>query len=380
MRGMTPSPHDALILGAGPAGASAAWSLAKAGRRVLLLEKDPLPRVKPCGGGVSPQVAQWFDFDFSPVISNRVTRMRFTWKGGEALEAPLETREPLWMVKRSEFDHFLVKQAAAKGAEVEDGTPALGLRFEGGAWTVDTPAGPRRGRYLIAADGAKGPAAKWLGFTDRKRYIAGALEAEFPGLPADPRVVHLDFGTVMKGYAWNFPKGDGQGLGLGALRGKQEKDLRKLLAGYTETFGVPLSACHLMAHPIHCWDGDQALHTQNAVLAGEAACVVDPFTAEGIRPSIFSGLRAAEALHRALAGEDRALEGYSRVMQEQWGSEMAWAKRLSQLFFAVPRLGWKVVVETPGSPQRMARVLIGEASYSQHAANAIKRLSFGFAG
>ncbi|HET8715769.1 MAG TPA: FAD-dependent oxidoreductase, partial [Holophagaceae bacterium] len=81
---MTPSPHDALILGAGPAGASAAWSLAKAGRRVLLLEKDPLPRVKPCGGGVSPQVAQWFDFDFSPVISNRVTRMRFTWKGGEA--------------------------------------------------------------------------------------------------------------------------------------------------------------------------------------------------------------------------------------------------------------------------------------------------------
>ncbi|HEU4950894.1 MAG TPA: hypothetical protein VFT46_03040, partial [Holophagaceae bacterium] len=314
------------------------------------------------------------------VISNRVTRMRFTWKGGEPLEAPLETREPLWMVKRSEFDHFLVKQAAAKGAAVEDGTPALGLRFEDGAWTVDTPAGPRRGRYLIAADGAKGPAAKWLGFTERKRYVAGALEAEYPGLPTDPGVVHLDFGTVMKGYAWNFPKGDGQGLGLGALRGKQDKDLRKLLAGYTETFGVPLSACHLMAHPIHCWDGDQALHTQNAVLAGEAACVVDPFTAEGIRPSIFSGLRAAEATHRALSGEDRALEGYSRVMQEQWGSEMAWAKRLSQLFFAVPRLGWKVVVETPGSPQRMARVLIGEASYSQHAASAIKRLSFGFAG
>lgn len=377
---MSSSPRDAIILGGGPAGASAAWSLAKAGRRVLILEKEHLPRVKPCGGGVSPQIAQWFDFDFAPVISNRVTRMRFTWKCGEAVEAPLETKEPLWMVKRSEFDHFLVKQAVARGAELKDGTAALGLRFENGAWTVETAEGPLCARYLIAADGAKGPAAKWLGFTDRKRFVAGALEAEFPGLPPDPDVVHLDFGTVAKGYAWNFPKGDGQGLGLGALRGKQDKDLKTLLAGYTDCFGVKLEACHLMAHPIHCWDGDQILHTQNAVLAGEAACVVDPFTAEGIRPSIFSGLRAAEAIHRALFGEDRALEGYSRLMQEEWGREMAWAKRLSQLFFAAPRLGWKVVVGSPGSPQRMASVLIGESRYSDHAARAIKKLSFGIAG
>lgn len=377
---MSSSPLDALIIGGGPAGASAAWALAKAGHRVLLLEKERLPRVKPCGGGVSPQIANWFDFDFSPVISNRVTRMRFTWKGGEELEEPIGTKEPLWMVKRSEFDHFLVKQAMAKGAELKDGTAARGLRFEEGLWVVETDEGTLRARYLIAADGSKGPAAKWLGFTDRKRYIAGALEAEFPGLPKDPSIVHLDFGTVAKGYAWNFPKGDGQGLGLGALRGKQDQDLRKLLAIYTQTFGVALEACHLMAHPIHCWDGDQVLHTQNAVLAGEAACVVDPFTAEGIRPSIFSGLRAAEAVGAALRGEDRALETYTRVMQEQWGVEMAWAKRLSQLFFAMPRLGWKVVVGTPGGPQRMAQILIGEATYSQHAANAIRKLSLGFAG
>ena len=380
MRVMSPSLLDALIIGGGPAGASAAWALAKAGHRVLILGKDPLPRVKPCGGGLSPQIAQWFDFDFSPVISNRVTRMRFTWKGGEAVEESITTREPLWMVKRSEFDHFLVKQAVIRGAALKDGTAALGLRFEDSAWTVETGDGPLRARYLIAADGSKGPTAKWLGFTDRKRYIAGALEAEFPGLPADPAIVHLDFGTVMKGYAWNFPKGDGQGLGLGAMRGKQDKDLRSLLATYTQSFGVKLEACHIMAHPIHCWDGDQVLHTQNAVLAGEAACVVDPFTAEGIRPSIFSGLRAAEAISGALRGEDRALEGYTRVMQEQWGSEMIWAKRLSQLFFAAPRLGWKVVVGAPGSPQRMAQILIGEATYSQHAANAIRKLSFGFVG
>lgn len=380
MKAMSSSPLDAIIIGGGPAGASAAWALAKAGHRVLLLEKDQLPRVKPCGGGVSPQIASWFDFDFAPVISNRVAHLRFTWKSGEALEGPIGTKEPLWMVKRSEFDHFLVKQAVARGAVLKEGLAARGLRFEEGAWTVVTDEGPLRARYLIAADGAKGPTAKWLGFSDRKRYIAGALEAEFPGLPEAASIMHLDFGSVAKGYAWNFPKGDGQGLGLGTLRGKQDQDLRKLLAIYTQTFGVALEACHLMAHPIHCWDGDQVLHTQNAVLAGEAACVVDPFTAEGIRPSIFSGLRAAEAISAALRGEDRALEHYTRVMQEQWGSEMAWAKRLSQLFFAVPRVGWKAMLSTPGGPQRMAQILVGEATYSQHAAKAIKRLSFGIAG
>src|SRR5690348_17238159 len=186
MKTMNPSLLDALIIGAGPAGASAAWSLAKDGHRVLLLEKDRLPREKPCGGGVSPQVAEWFDFDFSPVISNRVTRLRFTWRSGQALEGPLGTREPLWMVKRADFDHFLVKQAVSRGAELRDGLAAQGLRFEDGAWTVDTAGGPLRAAYLIAADGAKGPVGRWLGFTDRKRYVAGALEAEFPGLPADP--------------------------------------------------------------------------------------------------------------------------------------------------------------------------------------------------
>ncbi len=61
--GMT---FDCIIIGAGPAGASAAYHLAKRGRSVLMLEKQTLPRYKPCSGGVSPAIAQWFDFDFTP--------------------------------------------------------------------------------------------------------------------------------------------------------------------------------------------------------------------------------------------------------------------------------------------------------------------------
>jgi flavin-dependent dehydrogenase len=92
-------------------------------------------------------------------------------------------------------------------------------------------------------------------------------------------------------------------------------------------------------HPILAWDGDQPLHTQNALLAGEAACVVDPFTAEGIRPALFSGVKAAAAIDRALAGDINALEGYSQVMQAEWGQDMRWAKTPGPSLLQSPQAG-----------------------------------------
>lgn len=97
---------DCIVVGAGPAGASAAYHLAKRGRSVILLEKQALPRYKACAGGVSPEVAQWFDFDFSPAIAGKVENLRYTWKLGDPIEARLETMEPMWMVQRDVFDHF----------------------------------------------------------------------------------------------------------------------------------------------------------------------------------------------------------------------------------------------------------------------------------
>ena len=242
---------------------------------------------------------------------------------------------------------------------------------------METPRGPQRGRYLVAADGAKGTMARALGFLQRRYRMAGAIEAECPTPGPSELPLCLDFGTVGSGYLWNFPKADGQSLGIGVMRGPQDRNLRGLLRAYCAGFGVEMARCAMAAHPLVLWDGDQELHTQQALLAGEAACIVDPFTAEGIRPSLLTGLRAAKAIHGALSGEDRALEGYTAAIQREIGGEMIWARRLAALFFRLPSLGYRVGVKHSGSPECMARLLCGEVRYSQVAQRAITRLSGG---
>ena len=370
--------YDCIIVGAGPAGGSAAYHLAKKGRSVLILEKESLPRYKPCGGGVSPQIAQWFDFDFSPVISLKVSSLRFTWKMGDPVDADLENTEPIWLVRRDHFDHFLVQKSQEQGAELRDNTEVKGIEWKGDRWQVNTADGFVEGRYLVAADGAKGMMANWLGFKDRKRRLAGALEAEASAQITGPQAVHFEFGMVKNGYIWNFPKADGYSIGIGTFRGgDQKQDFRAILAEYATLFGIDMKTTKQYGHPLCLWDGNQKLHTQNALLVGESACVVDPMTAEGIRPSIFTGVKAAEAIDGAIAGNTNALEEYTNIINTEWGEDMAWAQRLAGVFYRVPGVAYKVGIKRPSASDKMAKVLCGELRYADVANRALKRLSSG---
>jgi geranylgeranyl reductase family protein len=370
--------YDCIIVGAGPAGGTAAYHLAKKGRSVLVLEKEALPRYKPCGGGVSPIVAEWFDFDFSPAISLKVSSIRYTWEMGDPIEAELKTAEPIWMVRRDIFDHFLIQQAQKQGAELRESTEVTGIEFKGSHWQVNTANGPVESRYLIAADGAKGPMAKWLGFKDRKRRMGGALEAEAITQIENGHMAHFEFGMVKNGYIWNFPKADGYSIGIGTFRGGEPQNLREIVTEYSKMFGVDFKSIKQFGHPLCLWDGDQKLHTQNALLAGEAACVVDPFTAEGIRPSIFSGLKASESIHQALSGDGNALENYTQVIAEEWGADMVWAQRLAGVFYRLPGVGYRLGVKRPAATQKFGQILSGKLGYKDIASNAIKKLSSSF--
>ena len=102
--------------------------------------------------------------------------------------------------------------------------------------------------------------------------------------------------------------------------------------------------------------------------------MVDPLTAEGIRPSIFTGVKAAESIHAALGGDLNALEQYTATIQTEWGSDMEWAKRLAGLFYRVPQVGYRAGVKRPSATEQMMKLFNGELRYKDVINRAMKRL------
>jgi geranylgeranyl reductase family protein len=369
--------YDVIVVGAGPAGASTAYHLAKQGHRVLLLDREALPRYKPCSGAVSPSVAEFFDFDFSPVIDRPMRRVRYTYKLGDPIEAELETADPIWMVQRDVFDHFLVQQAQGQGAQLKDQTPVTGIEKKGDYWQVFTATETLEAAYLVAADGATGPMAKWLGFPDLPLRTASILEVPAP--VGEDCAINFEFGLVKQGCAWSFPKTAGYSIGAAKFLGSGQSpaDYRPVLDQYSQSFGLGAGAGTLYTHPLKLWDGNHPLHTHRAVLVGEAAAIVDPLSAEGIRPGMISGVRAAEAIHAALGGDAEALAQYTASLQATWGADMPWAKRIASLFFRVPGIGYRVGIKRPTATQRLGQILAGEVRYADIASRVMKRLSGG---
>ncbi|MEL6602547.1 MAG: geranylgeranyl reductase family protein [Cyanobacteria bacterium J06614_10] len=375
---------DCIIVGGGPAGSSAAYHLATLGAqsgsayRVLLLEKASLPRYKPCTGAVSPSVADWFDFDFAPAIDCQSQRVRYSWKLGDTIDAQLET-EPIWSVRREVFDQFLIDKAKAAGADVRDNTTVTGVTFKGDYWEIRTEREVLTCRYAIAADGAKGPMANWLGFRPHKLRDASVLELEVAA-PVEAGAFCFEFGLAKNGCVWSFPKRQGYSLGVSSFIGSSIKSPDGLLKKYAGSNVVSQNIVEetFYTHPLKLWDGNHPLHTGRALIVGEAAAIVDPLTAEGIRPAMYSGMMAAKAIDRALSGEPEALADYSRTIHETWGADMQWAQRIASVFFRVPKIGYRVGIKRPTATKRLGQILAGEVSYADIANRVIKRISTSF--
>ena len=368
---------DCIVVGAGPAGSTAAYQLAKRGRSVLLLEKCTLPRYKPCTGAVAPSIADWLDFDITSAIDHKLRRIRYTWQLDDPIEAELETDEPMWIVRRDIFDQCLIDQASKSGVTVKDNLPVIAIEFKDKAWTVTTQRGTFTTHYLIAADGADGPMAQWLGFKPEKVRQSYVLEIESP-TPLDQPTMAFEFGLVKQGCLWNFPKRQCHSLGIARFLGDALKNPEKSLADYANSLGADPAAGKLYSHGLKLWNGNRPLHTHQALLVGEAAALVDPMTAEGIRPAIFSGIQAAAAIDSALNGSQEALAEYSRTIHNEWGNDIQWSQRIASVFFRMQKIGYRVGIKRPTATKRLGQLLTGEIRYVDLANRVIKRISGSF--
>lgn len=286
---------DVIIVGAGPAGATAAYYLGEAGQRVLVLEKEKLPRYKACGGGLSAHtLAKWFPFSFDSVIETRPETITYAF-GKRAVAIPIADRS-MRMVRRDQFDAYVLSKARA---EVRTGVAVSGVEETPEGVKVKTTDGSVfLGRYLIGADGANSIVARAVGL-HRRRPQCPALEAE---VYVAPEILQryawgpwFIAGEVSYGYLWIFPKSDHLSVGVASLHpkaGELQAKLKKVMADH----GISLEGVPLHGHLIPFYTRPGPLASSRTLLAGDAAGLVDPFTGEGIRLAIKSGYLAAQAI------------------------------------------------------------------------------------
>ncbi|MFZ9945768.1 MAG: NAD(P)/FAD-dependent oxidoreductase [Vulcanococcus sp.] len=374
--------HDVIVVGAGAAGAASAYHLAARGHRVLILEAQSMPRRKPCGGGMAASVQRWFPFDLSPAVDQVIEQVRFTWCLDDPVTAVLPGDAPFWIVQRSRLDQFITQQAVSAGAELIDAVQVEAFGRDGDHWCVEAGGHRYTSRAVVVADGSSSRFASQLALGTPRPRFASAVAVEVEAPVAEPNTARFEFGLVKHGFCWAFPRQGGYSIGVGSFIGNGDVDADGVLAQLLPSLGLSPDAGTRVESPLRVWDGHYPLHGAGGVVAvGDAASLCDPFLAEGLRPALLSGVRSAEALDRYLVAEDsrqadQALQGYSQVMRQQWGESMAWGRRIAQVFYRVPKVGYQLGIKRPTAPQRIAQILSGEMGYGDIAQRVIKRLLF----
>jgi geranylgeranyl reductase family protein len=336
---------DVVVVGAGPSGSVTAYHLARAGARVLLLDKALFPRDKPCGGGLTGRALRELPFAVGAVVEDVATRvaLRVRYRGGYERRSA----EPLVaLTQRIRLDAFLAEQAARGGVDFRDGARVADVAAREDAVGLTVDGRPVEGAVLIGADGANGITARALGLAGR--IVRGvALEGTARYGVAHPFAfagrVALEFGVVPGGYGWVFPKGDHVNVGVGGWEGEGPRlrdHLRRLCAAH----GIPAEHLeHVRGHRLPMRLPGARLARGRALVVGDAAGLVDPFSGDGLYESFLSARVAAAAAGEVLEGRAACLDGYERRLADELGGLPAFSWRLKAAVDRYPRLALAVV-------------------------------------
>ncbi|MGZ6964888.1 MAG: geranylgeranyl reductase family protein [Acidimicrobiia bacterium] len=364
--------YDALVVGAGPAGAAAAYWLAQHGHSVLVVDKKRFPREKTCGDGLTPRaVRQLHDMG---LVSQLDEFQRYEGLRSIAHGITLELRWPEhpdfpdygYVVRRRDLDELVADRAVKAGATLWPASEALAPVVEGG---LVTGASIRRiesgvtetvrARIVVVADGANSRFGRALGTSRDRSYPMGmAIRGYFTSPYHDEPWIesHLDLrdrdGNYMPGYGWIFPVGDGTvNVGVGLLdtfTGFKTVNTTKLMDAFIATaparWGIsPETSCGPPTGGKLPTGGSVTPKVGPTwIVAGDAAGSINPFNGEGIAYAYETGRMVADAVHEALAtGDGLALARYPGELEALYGR-----------YFKVARTFVKVI----GNPAVMREV------------------------
>lgn len=338
--------YDIIIIGGGPAGASAGRRAGMLGLNTLLLEKEEFPRYKPCAGGLSNHAASYLGFELPKSVINReITGARVLYKD-RAVEVRKDYRLSL-MVSRSIFDNFLLEKAKESGITVHTGEKVLSCSEKPEYVEVKTLKNTYLSKFLIIAEGVQGLLKTCVRPADTKEEYGVCMVTEVPALEEEiekrlGKNVELHFGIAEGGYGWIFPHKNYYSVGIGG-GAKILKHPKKRMLAFLEANGFT-GEYKLHGHKIP-WGGlKRKVCGSRTLLCGDSAGFVDSFSGEGLAYAIRSGQLAAEVLGEICLKKEEELKGkmipdlkkYEALCQEEFGVHLKYSLMFSRTMHKFP--------------------------------------------
>jgi geranylgeranyl reductase family protein len=369
---------DVTIIGAGPAGATLAYELAKRGITVILLERERLPRYKCCAGGVTRKAAKLLDFDIAEAVEDVVCQVDITYELGETYVG--QHSQPLmYTVMRDVFDHLLIKKAHQQGALILDGQKGAHVHVGHDSVEVSTVDGRFGSQLVVGADGVYSVLARELGLA-RSIEFATAIGSEV-SVPDEELArwksrAQMELGYLPGGYAWVFPKRNHLSVGLGCPSSGSTKLTRPLLHDLLDS--VTGNGYSILAYRSHliptCTEG-RFVWRDKALLVGDAAGLADPLSGEGIHNAILSAQLAAPAIEDCLTHGGSHLDDYQQALEERIMPELKIARVASKIRARFPHLAFRLLQHSEGAWRAGCGLMSGELTYAD-----IRRSAGGFRG
>ena len=349
---------DVLVVGAGPAGSSAAAWAARNGQQVTVIDKEKFPRDKPCGDGLTPRaIKELTSLGLVDWLSTKPKNIGLRAAGfGQELLLPWKSPSlPEWgsAVPRVELDNRILQVAKDSGATVHDGFAAEDVEIENGSISkVITKSAEEVVEYkvknVIIADGVRSQLGRKLNRTWHRDTAYGVAARAYIKSERhdDPWISsHLELrgseNEILSGYGWIFPQGNGEvNIGVGTLATQKRPadiNLRALISQYTEEqretwklsgeLRLPWSAMLPMGGAVSGVAG------RNYMFIGDAAGCVNPLNGEGIDYGLETGRLAADLL----SVEKNFAEVWPQLLRDQYGYAFSIARRLAG-YLTIPGL------------------------------------------
>lgn len=358
--------YDVIVAGSGPAGATAAYRLAKAGLSVLILERDKLPRYKPCGGGISLKIDRILDIDIKDFIETTVYGAYFSYGQKEGTHL-MSDRPVAYMVMRDSLDSHLSSEAVKAGATLLTGKAVKGISTAKKGYEVFTKDEVFTCRYVVGADGVNGAVRRFI-HQDTVRTIAASIEAEIPVeqsiIEKHYNYVHIDFGVIPYGYAWVFPKKNLLSVGIAGFKGvvKRPKEFfDNFIKGHETLSGV--NGYVYKGYPLPLFRNQQTLTQGGVILTGDAGNLVDPFFGEGIYYAVRSAQLASSVICDSIRNGSTDLGRYDKLLSNEFYPEFRAAQKVSQFVYAYPRIWHDILSEHTELAEKYFDVLRGDSRY-----------------